>query len=172
MQTTADDALKSLSRLVGTWTTEASHPALPGVIVHGRVASEWLEGERFLIQRARTDHADFPDSIAIIGFTDRDRIEGKPGSTALPTAEQQLTMHYFDSRGVFRVYEARIDGDALRYQRTAPGFSQRFEGTFGSGGGAITGLWQVCEDDVHWADDLQITYRRDPVAPGSAARKP
>ncbi|HMI91784.1 MAG TPA: hypothetical protein VK509_10500, partial [Polyangiales bacterium] len=68
MPIAADPALKSLGRLVGTWTTEATHPALPGVIVHGTVVMEWLEGERFLIQRARTDHADFPDSIAILGF--------------------------------------------------------------------------------------------------------
>jgi hypothetical protein len=30
-----DSRLGSLDRLVGTWTTEATHPALPGVVVHG-----------------------------------------------------------------------------------------------------------------------------------------
>jgi len=61
--------LEPLNRLVGTWNTEATHPAVPG-IVHGAVTVEWLEGERFLIHRARTDHPDFPDSISIVGFTD------------------------------------------------------------------------------------------------------
>ena len=28
---------KALERLVGTWTTVASHPAMPGVVVHGTV---------------------------------------------------------------------------------------------------------------------------------------
>jgi hypothetical protein len=45
---TTDPALKPLNRLVGTWTTEATHPAVPGVVVHGTVIIEWLEGERFL----------------------------------------------------------------------------------------------------------------------------
>lgn len=42
------------------WATEATHPALPGVIVHGTAVIEWLEGQRFLIHRARTDHPEFP----------------------------------------------------------------------------------------------------------------
>jgi hypothetical protein len=33
-------------------------------------------------------------------------------------------------------------------------------GTFNDGGNTMAGLWRACEDDVHWADDLQITYRR------------
>jgi len=36
-----------LARLVGTWTTEATHPAVPGVVVHSTVVIEWLEGQRF-----------------------------------------------------------------------------------------------------------------------------
>jgi len=40
--------------------------------------------------------------------------------------------------------------------RLAPGFSQRFTGTFASDGHTIDGLW----DDVNWKNDLQITYRR------------
>ena len=31
--------------------------------------------------------------------------------------------------------------------------------TFGPGD-TIVGQWQLCRDDLHWADDLQITYRR------------
>jgi len=69
-------------------------------------------------------------------------------------------MHYFDSRGVFRVYDASIDDESWRFWRAAPGFSQRFTGTFADGGDTVVGRSQVCQDDVHWADDLQITYRR------------
>jgi hypothetical protein len=57
----------SLGRLVGTWTTAATHPAVPGVVVHGTAVIEWLEGERFLMHRARTDHPDFPDALSVIG---------------------------------------------------------------------------------------------------------
>jgi hypothetical protein len=65
-----------------------------------------------------------------------------------------------DSRGVFRVYEASIADASWRLWRDAPGFSQRFTGPFSAGGDTIVGRWQLCRDDVHWADDLEITYRR------------
>src|SRR5438128_4885324 len=120
---TTNPELEQLGRLVGTWTTGATHPAVPGVVVHGTVDFEWLEGERFLIYRARTDHPDFPDSIAIIGIAEQDRVDPGARETA-GEAESGLSMHYFDSRGVFRVYGVSID-DALRIWRDAPGFSQR-----------------------------------------------
>jgi len=158
--TTSAPALQPLDRLVGAWTTEATHPAFPGVIVRGTVTIEWLEGERFLIHRARTDHPDFPDMIAIIGFTDRDRAGEASANDPKTGGAPELTMHYFDSRGVFRVYKAGVDDEAWRVWRDAPGFSQRYTGTFADGGDAIFGRWQLCQDDVRWNDDLQITYRR------------
>lgn len=72
----------------------------------------------------------------------------------------KIRSHYFDSRGVFRVYEASVDDTAWRLWRDAPGFSQRFAGTFADDGKTTEGLWELCEDDEHWASDLQITYRR------------
>ncbi len=30
---------------MGTWTTEGTHPAVPGVVVRGTATIEWLEGE-------------------------------------------------------------------------------------------------------------------------------
>jgi hypothetical protein len=156
---TTNPELDRLGRLVGGWTTEATHPAMPGVVVHGTVDFEWLEGERFLIHRARTDHPDFPDSISIIGFTDEDRVD--PGAHEPAAANgSRVTMHYFDSRGVFRVYDMSIDDDEWRIWRDAPGFSQRFTGTVADGGDTIAGIWQL-NRDVQWDDDLQITYRRN-----------
>ena len=52
-----------------------------------------------------------------------------------------MSMHYFDSRGVFRLYEVSIDNEALRIWRDASGFSQRFTGTFADGGDTIAGTW-------------------------------
>jgi hypothetical protein len=156
---TSDPALESFGRFVGSWTTEATHPSFPGVVVHGTADIEWLEGERFLIQRARNDHPDFPDSISIIGFTEQDRVD-ETGSGEPVAAESPLSMHYFDSRGVFRIYQASADDEALRLWRDAPGFSQRFAGTFADGGDTILGIWQLQTDDAHWEDDLRITYRR------------
>jgi hypothetical protein len=156
--TPPDPTLKLLERLVGAWTTEATHPSLPGVVVAGSADVEWLEGERFLIQRTRTEHPDFPDAISIIGFMDRDRVE--PATPAAATAAPRLCLHYFDSRGVFRVYEAGADAASWRLWRDSAGFSQRFTGAFADGGDSIVGLWQLCRDDVSWEDDLRITFRR------------
>lgn len=153
-------ALRTLDRLVGDWITEITHPALPGVVAHGTGAIEWLEGERFLVHRARSDHPDFPDSISVLGFTERDRVADAASYDPATAREAQLRMHYFDSRGVFRVFEASIDNEAWRIWRNAPGFSQRFTGTFADNGDVIAGRWQLCQDDKNWNDDLEITYRR------------
>lgn len=157
---TSDPALRPLTHLVGTWTTEATHPAFPGGVVHGTAIIEWLEGERFLILRAHNDHPDFPDAISIIGFTEFDRVDHAPSIDPATTDKPQLRMHYFDSRGVFRVYQARIDDGSWELWRDAPGFSQRFSGRFADSGDAIVGRWQVSRDALHWVDDLEITYRR------------
>lgn len=154
----SENELKSLGRLVGTWSTEATHPALPDVVVQGRADIEWLEGQRFLIQRSRQDHPDFPSSISLIGSVEDDRVP--PGARKAARNDAPLSMHYYDERGVFRVYDAAIDDTAWKLLREAPGFSQRFVGTFADDGHSISGQWQLCRDDVHWEDDLRITYRR------------
>ena len=134
-------------RLVGAWTTEATHPDVPGTTISGAAEVEWLEGERFLIFRAHNDHPDFPDSIAIIGDTDG------------------LRMHYFDSRGVHRIYEMRVTDDGWEIardaaRRDAPKFSQRLTVTFEGDDNTMAGRSKLSFDDKTWQDDLQITYRR------------
>jgi hypothetical protein len=159
MQETEDPALQELNRLVGSWSTEATHPALPGVVVRGTTSIEWLEGQRFLIVRSRNDHPDFPDAISILGFTDVDRV-GPDADESTASGGSRLCMHYFDSRGVFRVYEASVDAESWRLWRNALGFSQRFAGSFADDGDTIVGRWRLSRDDSHWDDDLQIVYRR------------
>ena len=152
---------KQLDRLVGVWTTEATHPMMPGVVVHGTAIVEWLEGEKFLIHRARSDHPDFPDSISIIGFLDNDRVDDATGDLPADAGNSQLRMHYFDSRGVFRIYDSSIDDSSWQLWRNAPEFSQRFTGKLTDGNNTIAGLWQMSRDNGSWDDDLQITYRRN-----------
>jgi hypothetical protein len=159
MATESPRWVELLTRLVGAWTTEASHPAMPGVVVSGRVTVEWLEGARFLIHRGTFEHPQFPDSISIIGVTDRDRDEGT--GEASESGRPDLSMHYFDSRGVFRLYSASIEEGVWRIWRNAPGFSQRFTGTFDNDD-TLEGLWQCSADDATWEDDLRINYRRRP----------
>src|SRR5829696_9848554 len=117
--------LEAFDRLVADWTQEATHPMVPGTVVGGRMSYGWLEGRRFLIQRWSMEHPEFPDSISVIGSTDSD---------------DGLTSHYFDSRGVFRVYRTRMEGETMRLWRDAPGFSQRLEAKLSDDESILSGI--------------------------------
>jgi hypothetical protein len=131
-------------RLVGRWATEATHPAFPGSVISGESTFEWLEDQRFLIQRSHYDHPEIPDAIAVSGI-----IDGRP------------LMHYFDRRGVHRVFAVDFTAASWRFWNDAPGFSQRFTGTFRDGDNAIKGQGELSRDDgITWEPDLAITYRR------------
>ena len=145
MDHTPQHEVEPLDALVGTWSSRATHPLLPGVVVAGRSAFEWLEGRRFLIGRSTNEHPQFPDSLTVFGAP-----EGEP-----------LTMHYYDSRGVERVYATSLRDGVWRCRREAPGFSQRFEGRIEDGGATIAGLWHLAEDGENWNADLEITYTRE-----------
>ena len=140
--TPRDSALEPFDALIGTWTTEATHPQFDGV-VSGSITFEWLEGGHFLILRSRTEHELFPDWISVIGA---------------PETGEGLVMEYFDSRGVRRTYGVSIEDGVLRMWREHPGFDQRFSATLG--GEAFDGLWQLAETPGDWRDDLAMTYRR------------
>ena len=130
-------------RLIGTWTTEGSHPYLPGADISGYSTFEWLAGRQFAIWRSHYDHPDIPDAIAIIG-TDG-------------------TVHYFDYRGVRRVLKTSIDEDGWRFSRDDPGFAQRYTGTFTDNGATIVGQGEMARDGGDWEADLAVTYRRVPA---------
>ena len=143
MPTTRAPELEPYDGLVGTWDSTATHPSLPGVEVAGTSSFEWLEGAHYLIGRSRNEHPDFPDSLLVIG-ADGDG----------------LVMHYYDARGVERVYGTSLRDGVWRLWRDDPDFAQRFVGTFEDGGSTITGLWEAAEDGTTWKADLAITYRR------------
>jgi hypothetical protein len=140
--------LAPFQALIGDWTIEMTHPALENTVVRGRATYEWLEGGRFLIQRAVNEHPDFPDSLCVIGV-----MEG----------ENELSMQYFDSRGVHRVYGIGFDGTELKLERDAPGFAQRASARLSDDGSTLAGAWQLNQDDQGYRDDLAFTYRRVPV---------
>lgn len=137
--------LEPFEALIGEWTMELTHPTLENTVVRGRTTYEWLEGGRFLIQRAVNEHPDFPDSLCVIGL-----MEG----------ENDLSMQYFDSRGVHRVYAIGFDGGELTLERDAPGFDQRASAKLSDDGSTLAGVWQLNEDDQGFRDDLAFTYRR------------
>ena len=99
-----------------------THPAVEGTVISGRTTYEWLEGGRFLIQRAANEHPDFPDSLSVIGVMEGDT---------------DLSMQYFDSRGVHRVYAVAFDGRELTLARDEPGFAQRLSATLSDDGSTL-----------------------------------
>ena len=145
-QTGGDPALERLEALAGTWTMEAAPPGgSPWAGGTGRVSFEWLDGEKFLIQRWSVDVPEAPDGIAIIGAGD------EPGS---------FRQHYFDSRGVRRVYEMSLLDGVWKLWRDAPDpFPQRYIGTFSDDGKTISGCWEKAADGSHWETDFDLTYR-------------
>ena len=140
--TERDPALEPFDALIGTWASEATHPAFDAV-VPGSMTFEWLEGGHFLVWRSRSQHESFPDSISVIGA---------------PEAGDGLVMEYFDSRGVRRTYRVSLGDGVLRIWRDAPGFAQRFSATLGRD--SFEGLWQLARTPGDWHDDLRVSYRR------------
>ena len=143
-ETMAEELLAPFAALVGDWTTQATHVALSGTL-HGRVRFEWLAGERFLLQHAATDHPDVPDALSVIGVMEGD---------------QHLSMQYFDSRGVHRIYRIAFDGTELWIWRDAPGFAQRSTARLSSDGLSLEGVWELNEKDQGFRHDMTISYRR------------
>jgi hypothetical protein len=139
-------ALERLDVLVGEWTMDAAPPGGPSWPGEGRVTFEWLEGRTFLIERWRVDLPEAPDGIAIIG-------EGEEPET--------FRQHYFDSRGVHRIYEMTLDDGVWKLWRDSPNpFPQRFSGTFDEAGRTITGRWEKAPDGSTWETDFDLTYRK------------
>ncbi|HEY8409420.1 MAG TPA: hypothetical protein VIK66_15690 [Gaiellaceae bacterium] len=148
-----ESPLQGWDSFIGRWETEGAHPMLPGEAIRGSSTFEWLAGDRFLIWRSHSDHPEIPDAITIIGVTNG-----------------QLSMHYFDQRGVYRVYAASFEDATWRFWRdaAAPDLSQRFTGTFSDDGNTITGCGQLSRDGKKWEGDLDLTFHKG----GARGRRP
>ena len=137
----ARDALSGLEVLVGAWKTIA-----PGMEAEGRTTFEWLEGGGFLIERSLVSRPEFPNSISIIGAT------GPDGG---------LQQHYFDSRGVARVYEMTLEGGTWTLSREGPDWPQRYVGEFSEDGNTITGRWERgSEPGAPLEHDFDLNFSR------------
>jgi hypothetical protein len=141
------ETLDRLDVFVGEWRMIASFTPDPVDAPRARTSFEWLPGRRFLIQRWEVEHPDAPDGIAIIGVD--------AGGT-------RLLQHYFDSRGVARVYQMTFADRVWTLERfaAAPDFCQRFAGTFSDDGDTIAGNWERSSGSDHWAPDFSLTYTR------------
>jgi len=138
--------LEELEPLVGAWTTEVRMPPGGGEPVRGRTTFEWLDGGGYLIQRVTMDNPVFPRGVMVIG----------------PTAGgERIVQHYFDSRGVARVYEVSFEDRVLRLWRDKDAdFAQRYTGRLSADGTTIEGAWERSDDGCNWEHDFDLTYTR------------
>jgi hypothetical protein len=140
-------AMERLEAFIGEWAIEASFSAAPAGVI-GRAVFEWILGRQFVMERAEVPDA--PESIAIVGF-DPDR--------------EAYRQHYFDSRGIARVYAMEFSNGVWTLVRdsadfTPLEFSQRFTGTFSSDGQRILGRWETSGDGSNWEQDFDLTYTK------------
>ena len=141
--------LDELEPLIGEWTVEGRHVALPDAVIRGRSVFEWWGDRAFLILRSTLDHPDFPDSIAVMGATG-------PGGG--------LAQHYFDSRGVHRLFDMTLAGGVWTLTRTAVSatdFDQRMTAKFSADGNTITADIERTDPGAHeMKHDMATAYTR------------
>lgn len=140
-------ALKRLEAFIGDWRVDASFPGS----APGHAAFEWALHGQYLLQRMETpDPA--PDCLAIISR------DPKTGA---------YTQHYFDSRGVTRIYAMTFNRGIWTLLRQKPDFSpldfhQRFVGRLSKDGSTIKGTWETSTGRRSaWKKDFDLTYTRE-----------
>ena len=143
--------IKDLAPFIGEWSLTMVMPGQePMPDVGARVNFEWGPGGKFLIERWTVPVPEAPDGLAVIGFD-----EGRG----------TLLQHYFDSRGVARVYEMSFADGVWTLSRTKEDFSpfefsQQFTGTFSDDGKTIDGTWEIANDKKTWEKDFDLIYNR------------
>ena len=149
MKNVVGTPLDELQPFIGEWSVEGRHVALPHLVIRGRSVFEWWGDRTFLMHRSTFDHPDFPDSISVIGAT-------RPGGG--------LAQHYFDSRGVHRLFDMTFDRGVWTLTRQAVGptdFDQRSNAKFSADGNTITADSERTDPGAHeMKHDMAVTYTR------------
>ncbi len=151
------DALARLDVFIGDWVLEASFPgdwaagssaAAGGSTVRSRF--EWTLDGQFLLQRTEVRIPEAPDSLTIVA------VDPQTGA---------YKQHYYDSRGVVRLYSMSLFDGVWTLTRESPDFTaldfrQRFTGTFSDDGNVISGAWEKDVRGSGWEHDFALIYRR------------
>ena len=135
-------ALTRLEPLLGVWTVGVEAFGIDS----GRSTFEWALGGSYLLHRSVMP-GPVPDSLGVIAPDD-----------------DGFTVHYFDSRGVTRLYAMTFDGTTWTQAREAEDFSpltfrQRFTGVLEDGGQTIRARWEH-DREGDWDTDFEMVYRR------------
>jgi hypothetical protein len=131
--------MSALDRLLGTWDFTMQHSELPEPVM-GRHRYERVLDGAFVQLQWTYDHPDFPDAIALLS---EDRY------------------HYFDVRGITRVFDFDIGDDGWSIVRLDPEFSQRTTARF-QGLDVMDCTGERSDDTgASWQPDFTMTCRRD-----------
>jgi len=130
--------MSALDQLLGTWEFTMRHSAMPQPVTGWQRYERVLDGA-FVLQHWNYDHPDFPDAMALLS-DDR--------------------YHYFDVRGITRVFELEVDDAGWSMIRLDEEFSQRHIARF-RGPDAMESTGEVSHDNgATWRPDSTMTHRR------------
>jgi hypothetical protein len=143
-------AQAELEPFIGEWTMEIAFPGHDPIDGGATVSFEWMPGGWFIVERWEIPLPEVPGGTAVIGW-DKGR--------------ETLLQHYFDSRGVARVYEMSVEDGIWKLIRTEPDFSpldfsQRYTGKFRADGKTIVGTWEIKHPGKDWELDFHLTYKK------------
>jgi hypothetical protein len=128
----------SLDRLLGTWDLTMRHHAVAEP-VSGRQHYERVLDGAYVRLDWSYDHPDFPDAMAMLS---------------------EDSMHYFDVRGVTRVFDLRIDDEGWSMVRLDPELAQRYTTRF-VGPDTMESEGELSSDGGStWQPDFAMTYSR------------
>ena len=141
--------MQSLQALIGEWGVEML-PTGSAPIGGATAMFEWVLDGRYVVQRTPVPHPDAPDGLMVISS---DPLTGG------------YTQHYFDSRGVTRLYAMTFTGREWTLSREKADFSpldfsQRFTGMMGEDQRTIEGRWEKRHGTSAWQLDFGLTYRK------------
>ena len=124
-------ALRSLDRLVGTWTV--SGPGGHG----GEVRYAWADGGCWLVQ-----HVDLRSADQEGGEGHGEEHDRGVEYIGWDETAGELRSHFFGSRGELLEYTYRIEGDLLTIWFGGTDSPARYEGRFSAHGTVNAGAWQ------------------------------
>jgi hypothetical protein len=146
--------MEEFEPLIGEWHAAGEIPTEPPMKIAVDAKFERLGA--FLVFSSTGEPAELPDSVSIIGGA----ADGEP-----------QPMHYFDSRGVERLYLTAMEGSTWKIWLApsqdwngphGPGFNQRFIGEISADGNTIDARWERGMGDAgdQWEIDFPISYVR------------
>ena len=130
--------MSALDRLLGTWEVTMHHSDMPEPVT-GRQRYERVLDGAFVLQQWTYDRSDFPDAMALLSGN---------------------RYHYFDVRGITRVFELDVDDAGWSMIHLDEELSQRQTARF-RGPNVIDSTGERSYDaGVTWQPDFTMTYQR------------